>query len=194
MWNKQLNEMTTEELWQLFPICLVPHRDEWSLYYKEEKVIVENILEKKNIKLIAHIGSTAIPFIMAKNIVDILIIVETDFYQEALKRLIDEGYLLMRDSKDDASLNKGYTNKGYQEKVYHLHLRSNDNLDELYFRDYLCEFPEVAKEYEAIKIELWHKFEHDRDQYTSGKSAFIKDITNKAHKLYGSRYWRLKRN
>ena len=66
-------------------------------------------------------------------------------------------------------------------------LSKGDN-DELYFRDYLNEHPQIAKEYEALKLELWKRYEHDRDAYTYAKTAFIRKLTSEARRVYGDRY------
>ncbi len=63
-----------------------------------------------------------------------------------------------------------------------------DFLDEvLYFRDYLNEHTQIAKEYETIKLQLWKLFEHDRDAYTHAKTMFIKKWTSEAKKVYQSK-------
>ncbi|MDE5867334.1 MAG: GrpB family protein, partial [Anaeroplasmataceae bacterium] len=80
------------------------------------------------------------------------------------------------------SLNKGYTENGFADKVFHLHLRLPNDQDELYFRDYLNAHKEVAKEYEELKIELWKKYEHNRDAYTNAKTEFVKKYTDLAKK------------
>lgn len=67
--RKHLSEMTLEELWQLFPIVLSKHRDEWKEWYGEEKALLTEILPPD--VRITHIGSTAIEGIWAKPIVDI---------------------------------------------------------------------------------------------------------------------------
>ena len=54
---KQLSEMTTEELWRLFPIRLVPHEDKWEKQFEREKILLEQILQGARI---SHIGSTAV--------------------------------------------------------------------------------------------------------------------------------------
>ena len=86
------------------------------------------------------------------------------------------------------SFNKGYTKDGFADKVYHVHLRYIGDNDELYFRDYLNEYPEIAKEYEALKLSLWKKYEHNRDAYTDAKSDFVHRFTGKAREKYGNRY------
>ena len=57
-----------------------------------------------------------------------------------------------------------------------------------YFRDYLIEHSDVAKEYEDLKLNLWKKYEHNRDAYTNAKTEFVKKYTEKAKVLYGNRY------
>lgn len=86
------------------------------------------------------------------------------------------------------SFNKGYTESGFAERVFHLHLRYAGDNDELYFRDYLREHPGIAKEYEQLKLSLRKRFEHDRDGYTDAKSEFIKRYTAEAKRLYEKRY------
>lgn len=80
----------------------------------------------------------------------------------------------------ERDLNKGYTPQGFAERVFHIHLRVAGDIDELYFRDYLNAHPEVAKEYERLKLSLWKEYEHDRDGYTAAKSAFVSKYTELA--------------
>ena len=89
---------------------------------------------------------------------------------------------------DRMSFNKGYAENGFAEKVFHLHVRYAGDNDELYFRDYLLEHPDVAEEYEKMKLKLWKKYEHDRDGYTNAKRKFVKKYTDEARVLYGNRY------
>ena len=69
-----------------------------------------------------------------------------------------------------------------------MHVRYVGDNNELYFRDYLLEHTEVANEYEAIKIDLWKQFEHDRDGYTDAKQEFVMKYTELAKTLYGVKY------
>ena len=66
--------------------------------------------------------------------------------------------------------------------MYHLHLRYAGDNDELYFRDYLIRHPNVAKEYEKLKLNLWKLYQHNRDRYTDEKTEFISKYTNEAKK------------
>lgn len=185
--NKKLSEMTLEELWQLFPIFLTEHRDCWKSRYAEEEALLKPLLPQD--AKIYHIGSTAVNAILAKPIIDIIIEVPKSCNLYDIKDiLVNNGYLCMSQSTYRLSFNKGYTDKGFAEKVFHLHLRYSGDIDELYFRDYLNEFPDIAAQYEAMKLELWKKYEHDRDGYTNAKSDFIKKYTDEAKRLYKNRY------
>lgn len=177
--QKKLFEMTLEELWELFPIILEEHNDCWNDYYLEEVAKLKNILPKDAI--INHIGSTAIKDIWAKPIVDILVEISDNLGEVSLI-LQNNGWIKMNEQENRVSFNKGYTENGFAEKVYHLHLRYTGDNDEIYFRDYLITHPEITKEYETLKLSLWKKFEHNRDGYTEAKGEFIKKYTELAKK------------
>lgn len=189
--TKTLEDMTLEELWQLFPIFLREHQLEWKDWYEEERLRLLSFFPEYQIVRLSHIGSTSVETIWAKPIVDIMleIPIETDM---AIIRdlLLQNGYLLMSESQGRMSFNKGYTPSGFAKRVFHLHLRYEGDHDELYFRDYLQEHPAVAKNYEQLKLSLWKQYEHNRDAYTDSKTDFIKKYTKEAKKLYGRRYER----
>ena len=175
--KKRLEEMTKEELWQLFPIYLTEHNDCWATWYAEEAEILHTILPCAETH---HIGSTAIKGIWAKPIVDILVITPRETFDKSVERLQASGYILMSKTKDRASLNKGYTEYGFAQRVFHIHMRLQGDTDEIYFREYLSNHADVVKEYEALKLSLWKRFEHDRDGYTEAKGAFVEKYTKQA--------------
>ncbi|QVI38656.1 GrpB family protein [Lacticaseibacillus casei] len=187
--TKPLSELTLEELWQLFPISLTEPQKQWATDYEQESSRIRKILQNVAVVRISHIGSTAIKNIWAKSIVDILVEVspKTNLVDVA-EQLSRNGYIIMSDEKERISLNKGYTVHGFAKSVYHLHLRFAGDNDELYFRDYLNNHPEVAKKYETLKIKLWHQFEHNRDAYTKAKGEFIQKYTKLAKTKYRGRY------
>lgn len=154
--GKPLSEMSLDELWQLFPIQLTEHQACWNDWYQTEKEHLLPVLPQ-TVK-IHHIGSTSIDGIWAKPTVDILAEADlSDFY--TIKRtLLCNGYGCMAQTETRIDFCKGYTSEGFAEKVFHLHLRKFGDNDELYFRDYLNEHPEIAKEYERLKLSLWKRF------------------------------------
>lgn len=187
--ENRLENMTKEQLWKLFPIFLTKHNPEWEDWYKEEEVILKSLIPEKDLIRISHIGSTSIDKLWAKPIIDILI--ETSD-KAALNRvcdiLVQNKYLLMAKTAERYSLNKGYTPKGFDDKVFHIHLRIKGDNDELYFRDYLATHDNVAWEYEKLKLKLWRKYTYNRDAYTAAKTDFVVKYTNIAKQLYKDRY------
>ena len=193
-WNylimgKDLSEMTLEELWELFPIFLVEHDDRWEVYYDEIEKELAGLLSDQHVVRISHIGSTAVQEIWAKNIVDVMVeIPENNSMKDVARILEQNGFTIMSAEANRISLNKGYTENGFADKVYHIHLRYTGDNDELFFRDYLNDHTDVAKEYEALKLRLWKQYKHNRDAYTNAKTDFITKWTAEAQKEYGDRY------
>lgn len=174
--KKPLAEMTLEELWQLFPIMLSEHRPIWMSWAIEEIAHLSNICHVFH-PIINHIGSTAIPGIMAKPIIDILVEVQEGIDYGIVKDTLEsEGYICMSYSDSRISFNKGYTPSGYADKVFYIHVHRQDDRDEIMFRDYLLSHPEIAKEYEDLKISLLPRFRHDRDSYTEAKTEFVRKV------------------
>lgn len=186
--GKALSDMTLEELWALFPIILTEHQACWDAWYEQEKARLSGFLPHENVR-ISHIGSTAIRGIWAKPIVDILAEIPASLPMAGVKALlVQNGYICMSEQPGRCSLNRGYTSEGFAKKVFHLHLRYAGDHDELYFRDYMNDNPPLAKQYEALKLSLWKRFEHDRDGYTNAKTDFVAEQTAKAKAHYGQRY------
>ena len=180
---KRLSEMTREELWQLFPIILTAPDPRWADWYAQEEALLRHVLPPEYALRITHIGSTAIPGIWAKPIVDILIEAApgTDLSgaDEALSRA---GFRCMARGDARRSYNKGYTEAGFAEKVFHLHLQhaTEDVPEEVRFRDWLIAHPEDARAYEALKLSLCGPFRHDRDGYTAAKTDLVQAVLRRS--------------
>lgn len=173
--------MTLEELWELFPLSLVDPKPRWEQQYEAMERKLSSMIPSASLVSIEHVGSTALETIKAKDIVDVLVVLEPDANMRAVaEELACQGFIQMSASDDRISLNYGYTPEGYAENVYHVHLRFAGDDDELYFLDYLKAHPEVAREYERLKVRLLSQFPHDRDGYTEAKSDFVRKWTEKA--------------
>ena len=187
--GKDLSEMTLKELWELFPIFLVAYDDRWNDCYNEIEKALTGLLSDQPVVRISHIGSTAIQGIWAKNIVDVMVEIPKSGDMKDMAQILEQNdFTIMSSEENRISLNKGYTENGFADKVYHIHLRYAGDNDELYFRDYLNDHPDVAKEYETLKLRLWKQYEHNRDAYTDAKTDFISKWTREARKEYGDRY------
>ncbi|MGG5316243.1 GrpB family protein [Enterococcus sp. AZ072] len=187
--KKKLSDMSLKELWQLFPIELSNSRLEWQNYYQEIESKLTDWIPKEQCLRISHIGSTAIKEIKAKNIVDVLVELSPNAVLQSIADILEEhDCIIMSASVNRISLNCGYTPDGFAEKVYHIHLRYIGDNDELYFRDYLNQFPTTAQDYEQLKEVLAVKYRNDRNRYTDEKGSFIKKVTAEAKNFYGEKY------
>lgn len=182
MSQRNLKDMTLAELWELFPIVLAANNPDWPEWANEEILELSTLLRDYN-PIINHIGSTAIPGIQAKPIIDILVEINPDAdWQRIREKMEAAGYICMSvsETRMSMSFNKGYTPAGYADKVFHIHFHISGDNDEIRFRDYLIAHPEVAKEYEKLKLSLLPKYRNDRDGYTEAKSGFVRKIVGLA--------------
>lgn len=188
---KKLEDMTLAELWELFPIVLKEHSPKYAEWYEEEKQNLMELLADFGLQRINHIGSTSVEGLIAKPIVDILLELPEGYALERVAELLQNaGWIVMvrDDETQTLDLNKGYTPEGFAEKVYHLHVRTLGDWDELYFRDYLRKYPKAARQYEELKLSLKDKHEHNRDAYTDAKTDFVQKYSQAAREEFGARY------
>ncbi|WP_390408980.1 GrpB family protein [Lacticaseibacillus jixiensis] len=188
---KKLEEMSLQELWQLFPIILKTPDPNYAAWYQEERAALLQVLQGVQITCISHIGSTAVPGLLAKPIVDILLELPADYDRRTvIARLQHARWRLMNQNQAAATLdfNKGYTPAGFADRVFRLHVRPAGDWGELYFRDYLIAHPEIASQYASLKRRLMAEYEHDRDAYTAGKTAFVAKYTQLGRQAFGHRY------
>ena len=162
-------------------ILLVPYDESWRELFELEKERLAEILGEQALS-IHHIGSTAIPSIKAKPIVDILVEVRNiKAIDEFNDRMIREGY---QPRGENGILGRRYffKNKGETRTVQvHMFQKGDPQLERhLNFRDYLIAHPEEAQAYSNLKEELACKFPEDIVSYTDGKDEFIKGIDDKA--------------
>jgi GrpB-like predicted nucleotidyltransferase (UPF0157 family) len=178
--TEDLNKLSASELGLLFPIIISDYNPDWSEMYLDERKRILLSDKKKNILRIEHIGSTSVPGLCAKPTIDILIELAHDTDCESFtKSLAKINYQLIPKPENPPPhimLAKGYTNTGITGQTYHIHLRYTGDWDEIYFRDYLINNPVVALSYGNLKKELSIKYKNDREEYTSAKTEFIKQI------------------
>ncbi|MEI4802852.1 GrpB family protein [Bacillus sp. FJAT-51639] len=190
--GKSLSEMSLEELWELFPIILKEHNSIWKDWYLQEEKLLSNIIGNQYIKRINHIGSTSVKGLLAKPMIDILLEIAEDCDLKFLVSVLEKnGYIFEKQPQKPAPhimFMKGYTEKGFAEKVFHLHVRYIGNWNELYFRDFLQLHKDVAVEYGNLKMRLMDKYERDRDGYTEAKTEFVNKYTKIAKMEFENKY------
>ncbi|MEH7462874.1 GrpB family protein [Bacillus thuringiensis] len=189
---KSLSEMSLEELWELFPIILKEHNPIWKDWYLQEEKLLNIIIGDQYIERIHHIGSTSVNGLLAKPTIDILLEITEDCNLKFLVNALEKtGYILEKQPQKPAPhmmFMKGYTERGFAEKVFHLHVRYIGNWNELYFRDFLQLHKDVAKEYGNLKMSLIDKYEHNRDGYTKAKTEFVNKYTKIAKMEFENKY------
>jgi GrpB-like predicted nucleotidyltransferase (UPF0157 family) len=177
---KYLHEMTPEELGNLFPVFISDPDPGWGRLFQEEASVIKELLTELCSVRLEHIGSTAIPGLRSKPVIDILLEVPFNADQEYIIRTLARlDYHFASKPENPAPhmmFMKGYTPEGYRGQAFHIHVRHPGSHDELVFRDYLKAHPEAAKIYEGLKIDLAGQFRNDREGYTAGKTEFVNKI------------------
>ena len=164
----------------------------WPLKYETEKEKIEAILEHNCIALY-HIGSTSVPGLAAKPIIDIMAAVrsleQADAAAEKFSRI---GYEYLGEFGIPG---RRYLRKGGDERTHQIHIFQADdrkNIERhLAFRDYLRTHEEERREYAALKKELARRFPYDIDGYCDGKEEFVRAMEKQALSQYDPSWDRL---
>jgi GrpB-like predicted nucleotidyltransferase (UPF0157 family) len=163
----------------LIPIEVTPYDPEWPEKFQREKDRIYRLI-RPYINTIEHIGSTAVPGLAAKPVIDILIAV-TSLNDDVhfIPPLENLGYEYIQKHEDVFPQRRYLHLIRGGKHLFHLHMvepASDFFRDQLLFRDHLRNHPEDARAYAALKLELAQKFRQDREAYTDGKSGFILGI------------------
>jgi GrpB-like predicted nucleotidyltransferase (UPF0157 family) len=155
-------------------VRLSPYTPEWRQLFEVEKAIIQTVVGAYILD-IQHVGSTSIPGMPAKPIVDIGIAVANFEEARVCIPLIEElGY----EYKGEDSPHRHYFVKG-DPRTFHIHMCEISSpvwQNLLFFRDYLSQHPDVAKEYAELKLQLAIKYPQDRAAYLDGKAPFIQQV------------------
>jgi GrpB-like predicted nucleotidyltransferase (UPF0157 family) len=158
-------------------ILLVPHDPSWSERFQAERSAILTACGS-SISAVHHVGSTSIPGIAAKPIIDILaVLAKSEDGLACIRSLERLGY--------EYRGANGIEGRFYFKKpqAFHVHMYPADHPDTgrlLRFRDYLRSHPAEAARYEALKQELAKRFATDRRAYTTAKDHFCAQINQLA--------------
>jgi GrpB-like predicted nucleotidyltransferase (UPF0157 family) len=165
-------------------IKIVPYNPDWPRMFAEEKHHLLSCLPGELINRIEHFGSTAVPNLAAKPVVDMLI--EVSSLEETKARIVPvleaQGYDYFWRATHGENGPPFYAwfikRNSAGARTHHLHFVESDfeHWERLLFRDYLVEHPDVARQYEELKIKLANDHAGDRIAYTNGKSDFISRV------------------
>lgn len=159
-------------------VIVVKHNPDWVRQYQEEAARIIAAIADICLE-IEHIGSTAVPGLSAKPILDMMVGVQSlDMVSSEHKaQLLELGYEYVHKPEfpDRLFFRRGKWRAG----THHLHiykLNSSSWRNQLLFRDYLRNHPDKASEYELLKRKLEQQYQFDRVAYTHGKGDFIQDV------------------
>ena len=173
-------------------VSLVPYDPSWPRMFEEEKRHLMECLPHDLIRRIEHFGSTAIPGLRAKPIVDML--VEVSSLEETKARVAPlleaqryDYFWRATHGEDGPPFYAWFIKRNaVGVRTHHVHMieRDFEHWDRLLFRDYLIANPETAKEYETLKLTLARDYPNDRVGYTNGKTEFVVRVTQAAKEYY----------
>jgi GrpB-like predicted nucleotidyltransferase (UPF0157 family) len=157
------------------PVGISPYDPSWPGSFERERDALSEAIGAWVTAGIHHVGSTAVPGLAAKPIVDILVGVESlDASRACFEPLAGLEYLYAPYLSEEMHW---FCKPNPSRRTHHLHLAPAGGrrfAEELAFRDRLCADPETAEAYAALKRELATRFAADRDAYTEAKSDFIR--------------------
>lgn len=173
-------------------ISIVPYSPEWPQMFELEKRHLLSCLMHDLVKRIEHFGSTAVPGLSAKPIIDML--VEVTSLEETKKKIVPiltaqeyEYFWRPTWGDDTPPFYAWFIKRNAQgERTHHIHMIEKDfeHWERLLFRDYLIENPHIANEYQMLKLRLADNFPNDRVAYTNAKTEFILRIMRLAKDHY----------
>jgi GrpB-like predicted nucleotidyltransferase (UPF0157 family) len=163
------------------PVHLVPYDPAWPYRFEEERALLARTLAPWIVETIEHIGSTAVPGLPAKPVIDIMVGVQdlpSSLDARAVLASLDYMYFPYR-----ADVMHWFCKPSPAHRTHHLHLvpAHSPIWDErLAFRDYLRQSADARAEYAALKVSLAERHRFDREAYTDAKGPFIQRIVDRA--------------
>lgn len=176
MHNLEDDDLSEERLTR---VQVVPYDREWSNLYTAEHLELSSLIGTTLCEL-EHIGSTAVPGLLAKPIIDMMASVETLADSHTLVTLLEShGYHLI----ETDMRNRLFFRKRSGEQLYQLHVVEQSTWDERkerLMRDYLRAHPDSAAAYGDLKLHLAAEYNEDSLAYTKAKTEFIQSLIDKA--------------
>ena len=173
-------------------IDIVPYNPSWKEMFDQERKHLASCLPENLIGKIEHFGSTAVPDLPAKPIIDMLVeVTSLDEIRKIIAPILEsQGYdYFWRPSFGDSTppFYAWFIKRDKNgSRTHHIHMVEADfqHWERLLFRDYLLENEDIAKKYGNLKIKLCEDNRNDRVAYTMGKTEFVEVVTEKAKQYY----------
>jgi GrpB-like predicted nucleotidyltransferase (UPF0157 family) len=160
------------------------YSEEWTLMFAKEVEELKLIFGNEIVD-IHHIGSTSVPELKAKPIIDIIPVVKNiDLVDKYNQEMCNIGY---EPKGENGIPGRRYFQKGGDNRSHHIHIYqvgSYEIIRHLAFRDYLQRHPDVKKNYGELKEKLAQQFPYDIESYINGKEHLVREIEVKALNWY----------
>ena len=173
-------------------ITVLNYDPEWPLKYERDQKAIAEILDGNGIS-IYHIGSTSVPGLAAKPIIDMMAVVRSlEKVDDARGKFSELGYEYLGEF---GIAGRRYFRKGGDERTHQIHIFQADDWNNierhLAFRDYMWTHEKERTEYAKIKTALAQRFPYDIDGYCDGKDAFVREMEKRALLEYDGTWDRL---
>lgn len=173
-------------------ITVLNYDPEWPLKYERDRKAIAEILDGNGIS-IYHIGSTSVPGLAAKPIIDMMAVVRSlEKVDDARGKFSELGYEYLGEF---GIAGRRYFRKGGDERTHQIHIFQADDWNNigrhLAFRDYMRTHEKERAEYAEIKTALAQRFPYDIDGYCDGKDAFVREMEKRALLEYDGTWDRL---
>lgn len=162
-------------------VFLKKRHKEWKEAFDTEKESLKKLLGGTVLD-IQHIGSTAVPGLSAKPLLDMLMAVRSLSEVENIRPILEAHGYTYRENGPDGGVRRLFMKGPEESRTHHLHVtehRSPFWKRSIALRDWLRLHPEDVKRYEILKGRLAEQYANDRESYTKGKHEFISAILTK---------------
>ncbi len=163
-------------------VALRPSDPAWAATFERERDRLHALLPGTFVQ-IEHIGSTAVPGLAAKPVIDILAGVRTlEDVDDLVDRLCEHGYTASKEFNATLTDRRWLMRWKNGHRTHHLHIVVQDGgpwKDRLAFRDALRRDPALARRYAVLKTELAARHQRDREAYTHAKADFVRAVVER---------------
>ncbi len=168
-------------------IALVPYDPAWPQRYAELEKEVKRIMPRRLIQRIAHIGSTAVPGLSSKPIIDLQVEVsDAEEIRDTVAPLMEEAgfeFLWRPTIGDEDPFYSWFILRDADgQRTAHIHAvrPGKASVDRIVFRDYLIAFAEEAQRYAQLKLDLAQRYPKNRAAYSAAKTSYVNEVLAKA--------------
>ncbi|MNZ37283.1 dephospho-CoA kinase/protein folding accessory domain-containing protein [compost metagenome] len=170
-------------------VIIEEYNNNWPDMFSELKVVLQNQLEDLAMA-VEHVGSTSVPGLAAKPIIDIDVVIDSmDLLPKVIYELNILGYyhegnkgIENREAFARKNNNVPYSKDRTEKPEHHLYVcnkESNELIRHIKFRNILRMHPTVLDEYARLKKDLAQRYRNNREAYTDGKTSFVEEVLRK---------------